>query len=144
MSQRETEFSETRRILAEKDAQGAYDNGDSFIYRYEKDDEFLLLLCELFESDWHKNHENMARAFQCISNPITAKSLFKVAFSDFDYYAWNEYYPMQRKCTWALADIGTPEARAYLEEIAQQANEMVSGFARKRLDNWDSELHRKG
>lgn len=143
MNQRETDLIKLKKIIAEKDSNEAYENGFSFIHTYEEDEEILLLLCQLFESDWHKRHEDMARAFQYISNPITAETLFKVAFSDFEYIRWNEYFPLQRKCTWALADIGTNEAKKYLEQIAGQANETIAEYATKRLVKWDFEFRRK-
>lgn len=143
MNQRETDLIKIKKIIAEKDSDGAYEKVFSFIHTYEEDEEILLLLCQIFESDWHEDHENMARAFQYISNPITAETLFKVAFSDFEYIRWNEYFPLQRKCTWALADIGTNEAKKYLEQIEQQANETIAKYAIKRLDLWDFEFRRK-
>jgi hypothetical protein len=143
MGQRETDLIKIKRFLAEKDSDGVYEKAFSFIHTYEEDEEILLLLCQLFESEWHKAHEDMARAFQYISNPITAETLFKVAFSDFEYIRWNEYFPLQRKCTWALADIGTNEAKKYLEQIEQQANETIAPYATKRLVKWDFEFRRK-
>lgn len=143
MTQRETDLLEIKRLLTEKDSDGVYEDALSFIYTYEKDEEILLLLCQLFESEWHKAHEDMASAFQYISNPITAETLFKVAFSDYEYISWNEYCPLQRKCTWALADIGTKEAKKYLEQIEQQANEVIAAYATKRLVQWDFEFRRK-
>jgi len=143
MSQRETDLIKIKRFLAEKDSDGVYENAFSFVHTYEEDEEILLLLCQLFESEWHKAHEDMARAFQYISNPITAETLFKVAFSDFEYIRWNEYFPLQRKCTWALADIGTNDAKKYLEQIAKHANETIAEYATKRLVKWDFEFRRK-
>lgn len=143
MNKRETDLIKLKKIIAEKDKDEAYKNAFSFIHTYEEDEEILLLLCQLFESEWHRAHEDMARAFQYISNPITAETLFKVAFSDFEYIRWNEYFPLQRKCTWALADIGTNEAKNYLVQIEQQANETIAKYAIKRLILWDFEFRRK-
>ncbi|RKR05606.1 uncharacterized protein DUF4291 [Flavobacterium sp. 90] len=143
MNQRETDLITIKKFIAEKDGDGFFNSKISFIHVYEDDEEILLLLCQIFESDWHKDHEYMARDFQEISNPLTAESLFKVAFSDFEYLRWNEYFPLQRKCTWALADIGTNEAKKYLEQIEEQANETIAKYAIKRLDLWDFEFRRK-
>ncbi len=143
MTQRETDLITLKKFIAEKDGDGFYNSKIPFFYRYKEDEEILLLLCQIFESDWHKDHENMASAFQDISNPIAAETLFKVAFSDFEYIRWNEYFPLQRKCTWALADIGTNEAKKYLEQIEEQANETISKYATKRLVLWDFEFRRK-
>lgn len=143
MHQREADINLIKRILIEKDKKGVYENAFHFIHVYSRDEEILLLLCQIFESDWHESHEDMARAFQGASNPVTAETLFRVALTEFE-YSWNDNYPLQRKCTWALADTGTVEAKNFLEQIKQKANEEVAEFADKRLRNWDSELNRKG
>jgi hypothetical protein len=143
MHQRETDINRIKTLLIEKDSEGVNEDAYHFIHVYSRDEEILLLLCQIFDADWHKSHEDMARAFQGASNPVTAETLFKVALTEFE-YSWNDNYPLQRKCTWALADIGTDEARNFLEQIKQKANEEVAEFADKRLRNWDSEFRRKG
>jgi len=145
MDSREIDLNEIKRIITEKDYKAVENNGYLLIRKYPRDEEILKLLCEIFESDWHTGHEDLASSFQVIRNPIAAKSLFNVAFSDFEYCRWNEYYPLQRKCTWALADIGTVEAKEYLEKIKKNTKiRMIFFFAAKRLKYWDSELSRKG
>jgi len=144
MNQRETDITEIKRMISEKDYLGVEDNAYRFIEIYSRDEEILLLLCDIFESDWHTRHEDMASSFQFIRNPIAAKPLFNIAFSDFDYCRWNDNYPLQRKCTWALADIGTDEAKQYLKQIEQKSNQTIASFASERLKNWDLELLRKG
>lgn len=144
MNQREIDKLEIERIITEKDHEAVCKKAFRLINEYPRDEEILLLLCEMFESDWHTRHEDMALSFQYVKNPVTIKSLFKVAFSEFEYCNWDDNYPLQRKCTWALADIGTSEAKEYLEQIEQNANETIAAFASKRLKNWDSEFRRKG
>lgn len=144
MHQRETDLKEIKRLLNEKDSTGVYQKAFSFVGTYLRDEEILLLLCQIFESDWHESHEDMARSFQNASNPVTAVSLFKVALTEFEYLSWNDNYPLQRKCTWALADIGTLEAKDFLEQIKEAANDTIAEFAEKRLINWDAEFRRKG
>jgi hypothetical protein len=143
MKNRQSDIHELKRIISEKDYLAIELSIVNLIEKYSKDEEILLLLCEIFESDWHFRHEDIALGFQKIKNPITSKALFNIAFSSFEYNNWNINYPLQRKCTWALADIGNEEARLYLQEIEKKANKTVSDFAKKRLDNWDKELIRK-
>jgi len=50
---------------------------------------------------------------------------------------------LARKCTWALADIGTPSARSLLETLATNDNEIIAHYAQKRLEQWNS-VNRKG
>jgi hypothetical protein len=144
MNQRESDLIEIKRIISERDSNAVEEKAFHLIQIYPRDEEILLLLCEIFESDWHTRQEDFASSFQYIKNPITAKSLFKMSFKLTEYDKWNDTYPMQRKCVWALADIGTSEAKGYLKEIEFKANETISSFATKRLQNWESEFRRKG
>lgn len=50
----------------------------------------------------------------------------------------------RRKVTWALADIGGPSAKQILAELEKSSDEQLAEYAQKRLDSWESELHRKG
>lgn len=144
MNKREFDITEIKRLIAEKDHLGVEEKLFHFIQIYPRDEEILLLLCEIFESDWHTRHEDLASSFQLIKNPITAESLFKMTFKLTEYDTGNDTFPMQRKCVWALADIGTSEAKKYLHEIEKSQNKTIASFATKRLNNWDSEFRRKG
>jgi hypothetical protein len=62
----------------------------------------------------------------------------------FKYLEYNNSYALARKCTWALADIGTDESKKALEDIANGMDGEVAKYAQSRIDNWDSELKRKG
>jgi hypothetical protein len=57
---------------------------------------------------------------------------------------YDECFGLARKCTWALADIGTPEAHARLEILAKHSNPQIAAYAQKRLDEWDDERPRNG
>jgi len=60
-----------------------------------------------------------------------------------EYLDYDEFFGLARKCAWAFADIGTPEAKAKLEQLASSENSLVAGYAKKRLDRWDDEKPRK-
>ncbi|NUO00425.1 MAG: hypothetical protein HUU01_07380 [Saprospiraceae bacterium] len=96
----------------------------------------------MFKETWHNLHDSLAMGFQIDKNPAAVKFLFESVMSgnipEFD------YKPVSRKCIWALADIGTVEAKACLEQIARSGDEIIAGFAKKRLDNWAKEVGRKG
>ena len=97
---------------------------------------------ELFDQDWHQLHEDLALSFQRKKSPLPIDLLYKNAYrEELDIF---EYKPLARKCTWALADIGTPEAKAYLNKMANGSDPVVAAMAQKRLDNWERELPRKG
>jgi hypothetical protein len=93
---------------------------------------------------WHYRHEDLARALQQLRDPRTVDALFHAAFSRHAYLDYDENFGLARKCTWALADIGTAEAKRRLEELAAGENESVAGYAQRRLDRWESEKARKG
>jgi hypothetical protein len=92
---------------------------------------------------WHERHEDLASALQEIRDPETVDALFEAASSRHAYLEYDELFGLARKCTWALADIGTPKAKACLLELARGSNTTIAGYAKKRLDHWDEELHRK-
>jgi hypothetical protein len=106
------------------------------------EDEQVLMAMDLFEQNWHKLHENLASWFQQKRNPLAIDLLYKIAFrADLDIF---DYKPLARKCVWALADIGTVEAKEYLQKMAVSGDKIIEDFAQKRLDNWEDELSRKG
>ena len=105
-------------------------------------EEGIDLIIKLFNETWHTNHENIATFFQGVRNPLSADILFKTALRE-DIFQF-EYKPLSRKCTWALADIGTEKAKYYLIQLANSEDEVVKQFAAKTLTNWDKELTRKG
>ena len=59
------------------------------------------------------------------------------------YLDYDEFFGLARKCTWALADIGTPEANTALQELSQVDNQTIADYAQERLDKWEQELYRK-
>lgn len=102
------------------------------------------LLAELLLQPWHHEHENIAGALQDMRVPATADALAQAALTKHDYLAYDDSHAFARKCTWALADIGTPEARTHLEHLARADDPEIAAYAQKRLDRWVDELSRKG
>jgi hypothetical protein len=102
------------------------------------------LLAALLLEPWHHQHEDIARALQELRVPSTAGALARAALVKHQYLAHDDSHALARKCTWALADIGSSEARAHLENLAQDADPEIAGYAQKRLDDWQRELNRKG
>jgi|ERR1041384_60671 hypothetical protein len=102
------------------------------------------LLARLLLQPWHRKHEDIASALQQLRVPATADALAEAALVKHDYLAYNDSHALARKCTWALADIGSPQARCHLETLARVDDAEIAGYAQKRLDSWDSELGRKG
>ena len=102
------------------------------------------VLAALLLEPWHHQHEDIARTLQKLRIASTAGALAEAARVKHEYLAHDDSHALARKCTWALADIGSTEARAHLEGLAKDADSEIAGYAQERLDNWQSELGRKG
>ena len=105
--------------------------------------EYVPALVELLGKPWHQRHEDVVGALQELRDPRAVDALYEEAHATYEYLSYDEFFGLARKCTWALADIGTPEAKTKLEALAQEGNELVAGYAQKRLNQWENELHRK-
>lgn len=114
------------------------------LYQLSEIGEFINDLIELLKADFHFKHEDIVRLFQYAKDPKTCQVLKETAFKNFGYLNYDDSFGLARKCTWALADIGTSEAKNFLKEISETANDVISKYAMKRLENWNNELHRKG
>jgi len=106
--------------------------------------EFTPALVRLLEATWHYKHEDIVLILQELKDARAVDALYRTALIDYEYLNHDEFFGLARKCTWALADIGTEEAKTKLELLAGSDNENIRGYAKKRLDNWIKELHRKG
>jgi hypothetical protein len=98
----------------------------------------------LADAPWHFSHEDVVHALQRLRSPEAVGLLERTAFSVHKYQDYDETFGLARKCTWAPADIGTPEARLALARLANCNNSFIAVYAKKRLDQWERELHRKG
>jgi HEAT repeat protein len=101
------------------------------------------VLIRLVEQPWHASHEDAVQALQRLQCPDAVDALERTAHSTYCYLDFDENFGLARKCTWALADIGTSNAQRALERLAKSANPLIAGFAQKRLDRWQDELARK-
>jgi len=108
------------------------------LYENPVDDELYVdLLIELLPLEWHFKHEDITRYLQQLKPSKAVEVLFKVATKKFKYLEFDNSLALARKCTWALADIGTDAARASLEDLAKCGENDIEQFAQKRLVNWD-------
>ena len=106
--------------------------------------EFVPALVELLGKSWHYRHEDIVSVLQGLKDPRAVDALYEEAHSEYEYLNYDDCFGLARKCTWALADIGTPEAKAKLHQLAQEDNQFVAEYAQKRLNNWEEEKSRKG
>ena len=102
------------------------------------------VLTNILSPEWHYKHEDIVLALQTLRAPIAVDTLFQVALEKYDYLKYDEFYGLARKCTWALADIGTPEAYEKLLELAKCGNPVIEGYAQRKIDLWMAEIARKG
>lgn len=106
--------------------------------------EFVPALIELLGKPWHYRHEDIVSILQSLKDSRAVDALYNEAHSEYEYLDYDNCRGLARKCVWALADIGTVEAKAKLQKLAQKNNQIVAEYAQKRLDNWDKEKSRKG
>lgn len=112
-------------------------------YRIGLDPCMQSVLVDLCEAGWHSRHEDVVSALQKVGGSPAVQALERTASAVFGYLDYDEFFGLARKCTWALADIGTQEAQSALTRIASSSNSIVASYAKKRLESWQDELHRK-
>jgi hypothetical protein len=105
--------------------------------------DIVATLVALLRAPSHYRHEDVARYLQELRDPRAIEALFETAHVN---HAYLEHSPgvLARKCTWALADIGTPEAYERLRTLAAGSDARVAAYAQKRIDAWSEEADRKG
>jgi len=107
------------------------------------DESFVPALIELVVADWHFKHEDVALYLQRIGDARAIDALYEAAHARHKYLDFDEGFAFARKCTWALADIGTDHAKERLKYLSSGSNKKIAQFAQKRLDNWGNERARK-
>ncbi|TQV67565.1 hypothetical protein [Aliiroseovarius halocynthiae] len=111
---------------------------------FEPRDRVCALLTRALEEDWFFPHEDIVQYIQELRCCDAVAVLEKRAIDIPEHLQWDDGFSFSRKCTWALADIGTTDALAALERLARSENSAVRDFAQRRLDRWEAELERKG
>ena len=90
-------------------------------------------LIGLLRAPWHTRHEDVAFALECLRDARAIEALFDAATRKFPYLEYDQGHALARKCTWALAKIGTREAIERLQDLAHCGEGVVEAYARKRL-----------
>ena len=92
-------------------------------------------LAPLLIQDWHISHEDIASILTASKNPNTAKPLFEASTVDFDYLQYqSDYREFNRKCMYALYNIGTDEAFGYLKQLSENENPIIANIAANLLN----------
>lgn len=105
---------------------------------------YVPALVEILKRTEHQRHEDVVTALQVLKDSRAADALFGAALTQHEYLNYDENFGLARKCTWALADIGSPAALSYLKTLATNSNKIIAAYAQERLDCWDEEKQRKG
>ncbi|TAK19468.1 MAG: hypothetical protein EPO40_33150 [Myxococcaceae bacterium] len=100
-------------------------------------------LCEILITPWHTRHEDVAGHLQRLRDPRSIDALSRAAVVKHAYLDYDDSHALARKCTWALADIGTREARSRLEALSCNSDAELAAYAQKRLNAWEEERPRK-
>ncbi len=103
------------------------------IFRFQPSADYVPLLWELLLADFHTRHEDIALALEDLKDPRSIGALYLAAHAHFAHLDYDENFALPRKCTWALARIGTPEAFDRLRQLVESPNPKISAFAQKRL-----------
>ena len=121
--------------LAEEALMNMYDNGAEL--------EYTPYLNQLLGIKNHYRHEDIAQTLQSLKSESSVDILFKTATVKLEYLNYDNSEALARKCTWALADIGSKKAKEALEILSKNQDSVIANFATKRLNNWESEASRK-
>lgn len=105
--------------------------------------DFEKYFLELLGHDWHFNHEDIARLLQQFGSTHSVDEIFKATTKKFQYLDYDDSKAFARKCTWALADIGSCEAKEALVKLSKNEDAEIADYAKKRVENWDNEKSRK-
>jgi hypothetical protein len=81
---------------------------------------------QVTDAGWHLRQEDIVRALQQLRSPDAIDVLERAAFSIYAHLAYDENFGLARNCTWALADIGTPEAQQALTRLASCDNAVIA------------------
>lgn len=91
------------------------------------------ILCSLLNSEAHEGHEELADTLQNLRDPKSVDCLFYCAQRRLPYLDYDDSSAFARRCVWALHDIGTKEAVAKLEALANDPRREVSEEVTARL-----------
>jgi hypothetical protein len=105
---------------------------------------FMPLLITMLELTWHHSHEGIVGTFQYLKAPEPVEALYRTALVEHEYRAYDDFFGLARRCTYALAYIGTPEAYAKLHLLANCDNPIIAAHAQEHIDYRKKEELRKG
>jgi hypothetical protein len=81
-------------------------------------DEYIDVLLELANAQWHEIHELVIDSISALRSPKSIDTLVRTATTHFPYRDYDEFNSLGVKCAWTLAKIGSAEAIAGLRTLA--------------------------
>lgn len=94
-------------------------------------------LARLLLEDWHDSHEDIVFELGLIGDPCAIAPIEQAIVTPFkSLVEWGNVHAFQRKCTFALARIGTAESREALQRIAKLPDRQLQACAEEGLHKW--------
>jgi HEAT repeat protein len=96
---------------------------------------YTNLLNRLLLIPQHRSHQNITKTLQDIKSPTSVPYIRKALESNFDYleYTFSESDAIAKWFSWALAEIGTPEAIGVIKDFSTSADEGIRNEMQYRL-----------
>ena len=96
-----------------------------------------LLLSSVLPEDWHESHEDIVFDLGLAGNPDTVEAIAQAVVIPFQYLVeWGNLQEFQRKCTYALAKIGTEQSRLALVSLSENSDPHIREYAQEGLSKW--------
>ncbi|WP_255990932.1 HEAT repeat domain-containing protein [Chitinolyticbacter albus] len=96
-----------------------------------------VALNRLLLDDSHEFHEDIVFALGLIGDPRSVDAIAQAVLVPFDHLVeWGNLHEFQRKCAYALARIGTPEARTAHESLAKKSGPFLKEYGEEGLQHW--------
>ena len=107
------------------------------VWKVNRDYAAAPLLAHALLEDWHDSHEDIVFELGLIGNPHVVESIAKAANMQFESLVqWGNVHEFQRKCAYALANIGTEESRLALENFCKASDPELAKFGQEGLQHW--------
>jgi len=103
------------------------------------------LLMKLLLEEGHDQHEDIVFELGLIGAPEAVPEIVKAANTPFQALVlWGNVQEFQRKCAYALARIGTDEARVALQEMANSSDADLREYGQEGLQHWPMPYRQSG
>jgi hypothetical protein len=102
-----------------------------------------IVLCRLLEEEWHTRHEDIAFTLQQLHPACAVEPLYRAVTKNLEYLAYDNGAALARKCIYALAAIGTADAKENLVALTNSNVEHVRSYAQRALKALENKIARE-